>query len=90
MISTMNIKLVEHALFETFDDESVILNVINQEHYGLDEIASIFISYIHKDQPVSSALEYILDNYDVSQEQLESDLNNLIHSLKDHHLIEIH
>jgi len=78
-----------HVMFQEFDDEAIILDIRTQEHFGLNPISSFFLKNIQNGIKPLDIYALLLDEYDVSPEQLRSDLNALLDSLLKHQLIEV-
>jgi len=78
-----------HIMFQSFDNEAILLDIRTQEHFGLDPVATLFLTHIQNDKTPKEILSVILDEYDVTQEQLESDINVLLDTLLKHELIEL-
>lgn len=89
MLLDNSFRFPSHIILQQFDNEAVLLNITTQEHFGLDEIAALFLTQIQEGKQVADACQVILERYDVTQEQLEQDLEHLINALKEHHLIEV-
>lgn len=78
-----------HVMFQEFDDEAIILDIRTQEHFGLDPVASFFLKNVQNGLSPIDSYTLLLDEYDVSPEQLKTDLNALLDSLLKHQLIEV-
>ena len=78
-----------HIMFQPFDDEAILLDIRTQEHFGLDPIASLFLTHLQNDKSPKEILSLILDEYDVTEEQLQTDINVLLDTLLKHELIEL-
>jgi len=81
--------LAPHIMFQEFDNEAILLDIRTQNHFGLDNIGSILCSQVSNKVALKTIFDSILQNYDVSKEQLENDLTALIQELHKHELIEI-
>jgi len=89
MILNKNFLLPAHIMFQTFDDEAVLLDIRTQEHFSLNPIASLFIQSIQEHKSTKASIENILNEYEVTQEALETDLKHLVEELIKHKLIEV-
>lgn len=89
MILDKTISLPSHIMFQEFDDESVLLDIRTQEHFGLDPIANEFVKSIYNGSSPRQACQLILQSYEVTQQVLEKDLEALIEALLEHKLIEV-
>jgi hypothetical protein len=81
--------LPAHIMFQEFDNEAILLDIRTQNHFGLDNIGSLLCSQLSKKIDLETIFNSILQNYDVSKEQLDNDLTALIEELHKHELIEI-
>ncbi|MDF1880469.1 PqqD family protein [Sulfurimonas sp. MAG313] len=84
-----SISFLPHIMFQEFDHESILLNINTQEHFGLDPVSTLFIKNIINGLTPLDACKVILKDYDVDEEQLHKDINELIESLVLKNLIEV-
>lgn len=70
--------------------EMVILNLDNEQYYGLDEIGARMWALITTCSNLQEALDTLYDEYEVEIETLQSDLEKLIDELKAEGLLHIH
>jgi len=84
-----NFVLASHVMFQEFDDEAIILDIRTQEHFGLDPISGFFLKSVQNGLKPIDAYALLLDEYDVSPEQLKIDLNALLNDLLKYKLIEV-
>ncbi|PHR57319.1 MAG: hypothetical protein COA44_06360 [Arcobacter sp.] len=89
MILDKTLSIPSYIMFQEFDSEGILLDIRNQEHFGLDPISSLFLKSIQNKLCVKKACALILEEYDVESEQLYKDLNKLINTLLEHELIEV-
>jgi len=82
------ISFSSYVMFQTIDDEAIILDIRTQKHFGLNQIASIFLSHIQNNTTTKDALDLILQEFDVTKQQLETDISALLDTLLEHGLIE--
>ncbi len=78
-----------HIMFQPFDDEGVLLDIRTQEHFGLDSVSTLFLKHLQNGSNTDVSIQLILDEYDVEEERLTSDLNALLDTLLEHGLIEV-
>ncbi len=83
------ISFPSYIMFQEFDNESILLDIRSQEHFALDAIGSLFFSQVSKGASTQESFEKILNLYEVSKEQLEKDLDNLLQQLLKYELIEV-
>jgi hypothetical protein len=81
--------LSKTVLFTTVDQETVLLNSKTGKYFGLDEIGTTFWNLLSKDITPRLAYEMMLDEYEVSPQELEKDILELVGQLEKHGLLEI-
>ena len=78
----------EHVLFRELDGEAVVLNLQNEMYYGLDDVGTRMWMLLSTSDSVGTAMDTLLEEFDVSPETLEQDLAKMITELKSHGLLE--
>lgn len=79
----------EQVLVRQLDDEIVILDLKSENYYGLDDVGTVMWNELTSAASIEQAYEALLQQYDVSPEQLRSDLQNLVQQLLDKQLLEL-
>ncbi len=79
----------EDVLFHELSGEAVLLNLTTGKYYGLDEVGTRMWQLILDQAKLESAYKILLDEYEVDEEQLASDLIHLIDSLAEQGLISV-
>ena len=77
------------VMFRTIGDESVILNLNNEQYLGLDTVGTRMWTLLNGSGSIQEAYESLLAEFDVEPVRLRNDLNELIDQLLEHGLIEI-
>jgi hypothetical protein len=67
--------------------EAVIVNLDSESYFGLDDVGTHMWTLLTESKSVQAAFDVLKDDYDVAEEQLRSDLSNLLHQLVDHGLL---
>jgi hypothetical protein len=62
-------------------DETVLLHLGSGNYFGLDPVGSRFWELISQGLPLAGATQALLQEYEVSPEQLQRDLESLIKEL---------
>lgn len=75
------------VMFRDLDGEAVILNLTTGKYYGLDELGTRMWALLAEHGRVEPAYRTLLDEYDVSEEQLRRDLLAFIDNLASHELL---
>jgi len=75
-------------MFRDLDGEAVVLNLKTGKYYGLDELGTRMWSLLAEHGRVEPAYRALLDEYEVSEEQLRNDLLSFIDNLASHDLLQ--
>jgi hypothetical protein len=75
------ITVPKDVLLRELDGEAVILNLVTGKYYGLDSTGTRMWNVLAQHQHVRPAFNALLDEFEVSPEQLEKDLLALIDQL---------
>ena len=70
--------------------EMVILNLDNEQYYGLDEVGARMWLHLTTSPNMQEALNILHNEYDAELEQLSKDLQELIGNLEAEGLLEVH
>lgn len=85
----IEVKVSEHVLFQKINDECVLLNMENEQYFGLDIIGARIWEIIADNGNVSQALARLQQEYDVDLETLKLDLAQLLSEFESEKLIVI-
>lgn len=81
-------KIHPDAVYTFIDHEAIIISNIDEGLFGLNEIASELLKQLeHSPSSIKTLSKYLLEYYDVNEEQCLSDVKKLIESLLEKHLI---
>ncbi|MBW4620514.1 MAG: PqqD family peptide modification chaperone [Cyanosarcina radialis HA8281-LM2] len=83
------ISVPEDVLVQVLDGESVLLNLQNEQYYGLDDIGTRMWEVLAESQSIEEAYRVLLAEYQVEPEQLRQDLQVLLEKLVEHGLVEL-
>ena len=75
------VRVAEDVLISKLQEESVILNIVNERYYGLDDVGTRFISVLNTSESIEAAYEVLRDEYDVDPQHLRQDLIELAEDL---------
>jgi hypothetical protein len=80
------------VVFQHLQDELVLLNLETGVYYGLNSVGARIwqLIRIHPDAPLARVRDELLSEYDVSSARCTADLLNLVASLAENRLLEIH
>ena len=77
----------EHVLARRTGDEMVLLNLDNEQYYGLDEVGTRFWDLVAAGGSFGSAITTLLEEYEVERDVLERDLTALVGELSENGLV---
>ena len=70
-----------HVLTRRLDDEIILLNLDNENYYGLDEVGSHMLEVLSSAQSIEAGVQQLLGEYEVDQDQLRRDVTALLDKL---------
>lgn len=71
------------------DDDAVLMNLVGGEYYELNSIAASVWSLIQESCSVDEIRSFLLEKYEVSEEQCDKDLQELLDGMTEKGLISI-
>lgn len=77
------------VLIQELQGEAVILNLATGCYFGLDQMGYSIWKTLVESPSISAAQESLLQEYDVSAEQLHRDVHELVAKLIEHQLLEV-
>lgn len=77
------------VLFQEVGGEAVLLNLGNENYFGLNEVGTRVWELLSKDGNLQHAFDALYAEYDVAPEQLESDLLTLIDEMAKAGLVQV-
>jgi len=83
------INIPKDVIFRDLDGEAIILNLETGKYYGLDEVGTRMWNLLTEHGQVQLAYQTLLEEYDVSEEQLQHDVLTLLDNLSAHGLVHI-
>lgn len=86
---TSRVTVPEEVLVRELDGESVLLNLNNESYYGLDEVGTRMWALLTSTPTIDAAYDALLAEYEVTPEQLRSDMAALLVQLADNGLIQV-
>lgn len=77
------------VLFQKLGNEAVILHLKSEEYYGLDEVGTYFWEVLTNQAQgdIEQALPILLEEFDVAEQQLRTDLLELVEELKSENIL---
>ncbi|MBD2129871.1 PqqD family protein [Microcoleus sp. ZQ-A2] len=86
-LNTQGFKVAEDILFRQVQNEAVLLHIPTGMYYALNETSIIAWEALCNQQPLSSAIENIIAEYDVEYSQVLSDLQAFLQNLLEYGVI---
>ena len=77
----MRISVSADALFQELEGETVLLNLHNENYYGLDDVGTRVWQLLHEHGDVEPLIATMLTEYDVGEATLRQDVEALIAEL---------
>jgi hypothetical protein len=77
----MRISVSADALFQELEGETVLLNLHNENYYGLDDVGTRVWQLLHEHGDVERLIATMLTEYDVGEATLRQDVEALIAEL---------
>jgi hypothetical protein len=69
-------------------EESVLLDLKTERYLGLDDVSARFWDLLTSGEPIQSAYDKLLEEFEVEPERLRNDLDAFVHELIEFGLIE--
>jgi len=70
-------ELGSSVIYQALDDEVILLNLTNQQYYGLDEIGADMWRLLLEHRSIDSAVAHLHRIYDADEETLRRDVVSL-------------
>lgn len=81
------VKISEEVLFQEIEGEGVLLNLANEQYFGLNEIGTRIWFLLTENGETASVLNRLESEYEVDARTLKNDLSNLIRELGEQGLV---
>jgi hypothetical protein len=86
---SQRVAVAPDVLFRTVGDESVLLNLKTEMYLGLDAIGTRMWTVLQESPSIDAAYDALLQEFEVSPEQLRTDLGELLGKLISYGLLEV-
>jgi len=87
--TTDRFSISDEVLSQEVNGETVLLDLEGESYFGLNEVGTRIWQLLQAAPTVAETLNTLCDEYDVSREQLESDVGDLLAKLADAGLINL-
>ena len=78
---TQKIEISSEVLTQEVGGETVILDLKSESYFGLDEVGTRIWQLLQENEDIQTITATMLNEYDVKEEQLEKDIQNLLTQL---------
>lgn len=82
------VRLCESTLIRELEGETVLLDLVSEQYFSLDEVGAAVLAAILKEPSLDAAVEALRNDYEVDADELRADIKDLIVALTDAELIE--
>lgn len=72
-----NLKIPDQVVTRQVGDETVLLNLESGTYFGLDPVGSRFLELLQTEGTLTAVIARMLEEFDVTEAQLEADLLRL-------------
>lgn len=83
------LRRAEDKISTELDGETVILDLASEDYSGLNEVGTSIWNLLEKPISFSAILKALLEEYEISEAQLEGDISSFLQELVDKKLITI-
>lgn len=80
----------DHALFQEVDDGIVLLNMKNGMYFELNHVGSTVWKLLEKHKRLDAVMDLMLERYDVTEDDLSTDVAAFIEALQSNELVRVH
>jgi hypothetical protein len=75
------VAIPDSVLYQELEDEAVLLNMANQQYYGLNDVGAQMWKSLAEAGSIADAENLLLGMYEIEQPKLRSDLETLVRDL---------
>jgi len=86
---SMKVTVPDEVMFRDLDGEAVLLNLDNENYYGLDEVGTRIWTVLTTTNSIQEAYDILINEYDTEPEVLKVDLSELVQELQKQGLIDL-
>lgn len=87
--STDHFNISDEVLSQEVNGETVLLDLDGESYFGLNEVGTRIWQLLQSEHSVVGIVDTLSGEYDVSQEQLESDVSDLLGKLTESGLVSL-
>ena len=86
---SMKVTVPENVMFRDLEGEAVLLNLDNENYYGLDSVGTRMWNVLSSTGSIQEAYDVLITEYDAEPEVLRKDLLELVKDLETQGLINL-
>ena len=86
----IHVTVPSRVMFRDLDGEAVVLELDSGRYFGLNETGTRIWLLLHEHGSVEPTLRAMLDEYDVAEDRLRSELLSFVDTLSSQRLVETH
>ena len=83
------IRIAKNVIWREIEGEAVLLDLDNGLYYGLDEMGLQMWSLLEEHGDRRAVVSRLVEDYEVSADRCEGDLNQFLETLAKHGLVEV-
>lgn len=87
--ATDRFTISDEVLSQEVNGETVLLDLQGESYFGLNEVGTRIWQLLKSGQTVAEAMSTLLEEYDVSRQQLETDVSDLLAKLIEAELVSL-
>ena len=76
-----------HQVYTTLGSEAVVLELQASNYFGMNDVGTVVWNFLQQPREVSDVIEHIVNNYEVSAEQAETEILSFLQNLVDKGLV---
>jgi hypothetical protein len=88
-LTTDRFNISKEVLSQEVNGETVLLDLHGETYFGLNDVGTRIWQLLQAEQTIAEALNTLSDEYDVSPEQLETDVSELLDKLTEAGLVSL-
>jgi hypothetical protein len=77
----LSVAIADSVLYQELEDEAVLLNMANQQYYGLNDVGAQMWKSLAEAGNIADAEERLLNMYEIERPALRFDLEALVRDL---------
>jgi coenzyme PQQ synthesis protein D (PqqD) len=85
----MKLKISEDVVFRLLGEEAVLLNLATGTYFGLDDVGTRMWQLMSEHRSTDKVIEIMLEEYEVDESLLQSDLDRLVKDLTENGLVKL-